>query len=235
MVLSLIKKTVETRTAQLEHDNEIEVLYRRINELEYRLENQEQYSRRTSLRFHNIRVPVDAKGNIVHPVDTDDLILKVCNDNLKINITKDDIGRSHVIGKAFNGKAQVIVRFLSYRKRELVYNAKKQLKGNEDKVFITENLTHFRTGLVKTCLELKSSNKLHAFWTSDGRIYIKQYEHSRKQLIQSMDDLLNIAHRTDRDNEIRMTSADDESKMAHANDDEPSQSVENAECENNYY
>jgi hypothetical protein len=29
-----------------------------------RLEEQEQYSRRTSLRFHNVRVPTDQKGNI---------------------------------------------------------------------------------------------------------------------------------------------------------------------------
>jgi hypothetical protein len=63
------------------------------------VENQEQYSRRTSLRFHNIKVQVDQRGKIIHPVDTDDLVLQVCNTKLGLDISKTDIGRSHVIGK----------------------------------------------------------------------------------------------------------------------------------------
>jgi hypothetical protein len=59
------------------------------------VENQEQYSRRTSLRFHNIKVPVDQRGKIIHPVDTDDLVLQVCNTKLGLDINKTDIGRSH--------------------------------------------------------------------------------------------------------------------------------------------
>jgi hypothetical protein len=53
--------------------------------IEIRVENQEQYSRRTSLRFHNIKVPVDQRGTIIHPVDTDDLVLQVCNTKLTFN------------------------------------------------------------------------------------------------------------------------------------------------------
>jgi hypothetical protein len=55
------------------------------SEIEFRrliIEGQEQYSRRTSLRFHNIKVPVDERGNVKHPVNTDELILNVCNDML---------------------------------------------------------------------------------------------------------------------------------------------------------
>jgi hypothetical protein len=33
--------------------------------IDMRLEEQEQYSGRTSLRFHNVRVPTDLKGNII--------------------------------------------------------------------------------------------------------------------------------------------------------------------------
>ena len=45
--------------------------------LEIRMENQEQYSRRKSLKLHNIQVLVDERGSIVHPVDLDKLILQV--------------------------------------------------------------------------------------------------------------------------------------------------------------
>jgi hypothetical protein len=49
---------------------EVDALYSKIIELESRIEGQEQYSRRTSLRFHNIKVPVDERGNVKHPVNT---------------------------------------------------------------------------------------------------------------------------------------------------------------------
>ena len=63
----------------LEKDKEIDSLHDIVNNLEVRLEHQEQYSRRTSLRFHNIDVPVDDRG---HPVNTDDII------SAKINLNK---------------------------------------------------------------------------------------------------------------------------------------------------
>ena len=47
-----------------EKDAEINALFNKIPELEIRVENQEQYSRRTSLRFHNIKVPVDQRGKL---------------------------------------------------------------------------------------------------------------------------------------------------------------------------
>jgi hypothetical protein len=42
---------------------EPDALFNQISELEIRVENREQYSRRTSLRFHNIKVPEDQRGN----------------------------------------------------------------------------------------------------------------------------------------------------------------------------
>jgi hypothetical protein len=39
-----------------EQDAEINALFNKISELEIRVENQEQYSMRTNLRFHNIKV-----------------------------------------------------------------------------------------------------------------------------------------------------------------------------------
>jgi hypothetical protein len=43
----------------------------KIDLIDMRLEEQEQYSRRISLRFDNVRVPTDQKGNIIQPVDTE--------------------------------------------------------------------------------------------------------------------------------------------------------------------
>lgn len=188
----LEQKVLEQGWSMKEQDAEINAIFNKISELEIRVESQEQYSRRTSLRFHNIKVPVDERGRIIHPVDTDDLVLQVCNTKLGLDISKNDIGRSHVIGKVNKGKSQVIVRFLSYRTRNSVYTNKKSLKGDPDGVFITENLTKYRTELVKRLSQLKFHRKIYTYWTSDGRIYVKKMETSRKQLVTNFEDIENI-------------------------------------------
>ncbi|CAC5369740.1 unnamed protein product [Mytilus coruscus] len=197
--LSLNKIVVENLHRLDDYNSEIGDLYQKIGLLENRLENQEQYSRRTSLRFHNIQVPVDRYGKVMHPVNTDDLILDVCNKKLDLGIQKSDISRSHVIGKVRNGKSQVIVRFISYRNREKVFSAKKGLKGDPSKIFITENLTTHRTNLVKELADLKYRHSIHAYWTNDGRIYVKKTEASMKQLILNHDDIRDLLRNNDTD------------------------------------
>ncbi|CAC5390839.1 unnamed protein product [Mytilus coruscus] len=174
--LSLNKIVVENLHRLDDYNAEIGDLYQKIGLLENRLENQEQYSRRTSLRFHNIQVPVGIIGKVIHPVNTDDLILDVCNKKLDLGIQKSDNSRSHVIGKVGNAKSQVIVRFISYRNREKEFSAKKDLKGDPSKIFITENRTTHRTKLVKELADLKYRDSIHAYWTNDGHIYVKKTE-----------------------------------------------------------
>ncbi|CAC5423874.1 unnamed protein product [Mytilus coruscus] len=135
--------------------------------MDSRLESQEQYSRRTSLRFHNIQVPVDGHGKILHPVNTDDKIRSICNNQLGLNLSINDISRSHVIGKAKYGKCQVIVRFMSYRTRDMNRPDKK-------------------------LPQMKYNNQIYAYWTSDGRIFVKRAENSRKELINSFGDISDI-------------------------------------------
>ena len=183
--IKLEHKTTEQEWTIKEQYAEINAMYNKMSGLEIRIESQEQYSRTTSLRFYNIQVPVDERGRIVHPVDTDQLILQVCNTKLGLDININDIGRSHVIGKVKNVS---IVRFLSYRIRNRVYTNKKALKGHPDGIFITE----YRTELVKKLSQLKYSKQIYTYWTSDGRIYVKQTETSRKQTINNCDDIMNF-------------------------------------------
>jgi predicted nucleic acid-binding Zn-ribbon protein len=60
---------LEETVSQLQNNNAN--LKAKIDLIDMRLEEQEQYSRRISLRFDNVRVPTDQKGNIIQPVDTD--------------------------------------------------------------------------------------------------------------------------------------------------------------------
>ena len=104
-----------------------------------------------------------------------------------------DIGRSRVIGKVTNGKSQVTFKFLSYRMRNSVYTNKKAPKGDPHGIFfISENPTKYRTELVKKLSQLKYSNQIYTYWTSDGRIYVKETETSRKQTVNNFDDIMNF-------------------------------------------
>ncbi|VDI80458.1 Hypothetical predicted protein [Mytilus galloprovincialis] len=68
---ALILKDVELNNQK----EQINSLNRKLDKIEARIEEQEQYSRRTSLRFHNVPAPTDDKGDIIKPIDTDSLIL----------------------------------------------------------------------------------------------------------------------------------------------------------------
>ena len=154
---SLLDKQVilEETVSQLQNNNAN--LKAKIDLIDMRLEEQEQYSRRTSLRFHNVRVPTDQKGNIIQPVDTDGIVLKICNKDLTVPLDIHHIGRSHPIGEAKDGKISIIVRFLTYRQRHMVFINNR----NKDKMFIAENLIKYRYDLLRQLNGMKKINKVH--------------------------------------------------------------------------
>jgi len=132
-------KCIEPLTHKTEKQSKlIDNLICRVSVLEKDLEEQQQYSRRTSLRFNNVNLPSDNRGKVIYPVDTDSLVLNICNDSLGQVISLDDIGRIHAIGQIRDGKASVIARFNSNRKRHIVYSNKRKLKNYPDRTFISE-------------------------------------------------------------------------------------------------
>ena len=166
--------------------------YGKLDKIETRVEEQEQYSRRTSLRFHNVPAPTDDKGDIIKPIDTDSLILGICHNQLKLKLDTRDIGRSHPIGEIKDGKISINVRFLSYRQRQLVFSNKRKLKCNTNKTFITENLTKHRYNLLYRLNTLREKGQINSFWTHDGSIMIKQSENSRPKVVISRQDIYTL-------------------------------------------
>jgi hypothetical protein len=65
----------------------------KISNIEKRLEEQEQYSRRTSLRFNNVRVPTNGNNVVKTPIDTDSLVHGICKNQLGVMLNLTDIGR----------------------------------------------------------------------------------------------------------------------------------------------
>lgn len=71
------------------------------------------------MRFKNVHVPTGDDGNIIKHIDADIMVLGICKNKLKINLNTTDTGQSHPIGEVRDGEFSIIIRFLSYRQRQL--------------------------------------------------------------------------------------------------------------------
>ena len=126
----------------------------------------------------------------------DEIVVNTVRNMLKVSISVDDIERAHRLGKPnTHGNCPIIVKFKSYQTKARVYSAKSQLKGNREKILLTEDLTKINHSVVVRLLELPSPNQIHAFWTQDGKIYFKSTEEERPVRVRSISVLPDVKKR----------------------------------------
>ena len=136
---------------------------KRIDELENVTDRQEQYSRRNCLLVHGITETKDE--------NTDKIVIDLVNDKLGVNVTENDIDRSHRIGEKKDDSTKsrpIIVKLVRHNTRKKIFDNKKRLKGTG--VSLTESLT------ARRMKELKKARDEHGFtnvWTTDGKILVK--------------------------------------------------------------
>jgi len=135
-----------------------------------RTDELEQYQRRNNIRLFGIKEVKDE--------NTDEVVLKLCREQLGVELPEGAICRSHRTGKmpsipGEDGKKRhrpIIVRFTSYQHRRLVFNAKKRLKGSG--IVIREDLTSRRLEVYRRAAAQFGGKKT---WTQDGRVlYLDQ-------------------------------------------------------------
>lgn len=167
---------------------EIAKLVETVDNLSIKLDDLEQYGRRSSLRLFN--VPADPD------LSCDKIVVNTVKNMLKVPISVDDIERAHRLGKPnTHGNCPIIVKFKSYQTKARVYSAKSQLRGNREKIFLTEDLTKINHSTVVRLLELRSANQIYAFWTQDGKIYFKSTEEERPVRVRSISVLPDVKKR----------------------------------------
>jgi hypothetical protein len=137
------------------------------NECELKIDDLEQYGRRTCLRVFGIP---EKSGE-----STDNIVIKLCKERLDVDLKIDDIHRSHRVGRLqqpgqqeSKGKDRhrpIIIRFDGYRTRQRVFAAKKALKGTG--ITIREDLTRHRLALFNAAADRYGIRNV---WTIDGRI-----------------------------------------------------------------
>ena len=72
----------------------------------------------------------------------DEIVVNPMRNMIKVPIFVDNIERAHRLWKPnTHGNCPIIVKFKSYQTKARVYSAKSKLKGNREKIFLTEDLT----------------------------------------------------------------------------------------------
>lgn len=181
-VAAIVVKQLDDRFEQLLKkytalENRVNTLEREKEELNKKVDFLEQYTRRNSVRVFGI--PEKKNEN------TDELVLEVFNNNLGLQITAENVDRSHRVG-AYNPVSKkprgIIVKFTSYRYRNLVFQNKKKLKGT--KLTIKEDLTRNRLEVLNCAADQFGYKNV---WTRDGAVCINN--NGKKHICQNMHEL----------------------------------------------
>ena len=167
----LQKELEDVRAKAEEREAEIEELY----DLQDKLE---QYTRKQSLEIHGIPESVYSS--------TEEAVIKVA-EALDVEIGPEDIDISHKLHS--QGEKPIIVKFTSHKAKSRLYKRRTGLKNIKlsdlfptassaarvegKKIFINENLTSYRKGLVKKANEKRRQGMLVSVWTLDGKVFVK--------------------------------------------------------------
>jgi myosin heavy subunit len=188
-----LKKSVDSLKKKVEEQD------RNINELYGQQDDLEQYTRKHTLEIHGI--PEDLY------TATEDVVIKL-GERLNVPITNEDIDISH---KLFSGKNQpkgIIVKFLSHKKKAQLYRKRTELKNvkisdlfpdcstadvvQSTRIFINENLTQYRRGIMKKANKMRRDGMIQSVWSLDGKLYVKTSPSGTPIRICCEDDLNNL-------------------------------------------
>lgn len=167
----------------------LKILRESIEKVETRVDEVEQYSRRNCILLHGVPETAAEEPCAV--------VCDVFKNKLGLDIKILDIDRAHRLGRngqnsnrtaadiVKEGSRPIIVKFVSYASRALVFKQKVKLKGT--KIFITESLTKHRLQLYKMT---KEKFGIRNVWTSDGRIVINV--NNRKYFVSHKSELTSV-------------------------------------------
>ncbi|ELU05252.1 hypothetical protein CAPTEDRAFT_206882 [Capitella teleta] len=143
-------------------------------------DDQEQYSRRTSIRITGL------------PENNDENVSDLVNDLFKTVNINPVINRVHRVGPKDQNKnrsRQVLCQFTTYPDKYQVMIRKKAIRGSHPSVFICEDLTRTRSRIAYLAREKKRQKKVADVWTADGRGCVK--DNAGKSLDKILDNLKN--------------------------------------------
>lgn len=152
-IIQNVYQHFEDKMEQLQQDKQL---------LEEKIDRLEQYSRRNNVRLFGIQ-EMDNEN-------VEEKVISIFKSKLNINIRAEDIDRMHRTGKKVaNQHRPIIIKFISYRTKQLVLSNKKKFKGTG--YGLQEDLTAKRLIYFK---EVQRKVGRKNVWTRDGLIFIQK-------------------------------------------------------------
>lgn len=175
-VLQAIEQKFDEQKKELDSlKDKVKSLEAQKNENEQKIDKLEQYTRRNSLRVFGIKESMNE--------NLEDKVLQFFKNQLNEDIKMEQVDRMHRVGKFKNGGTRaIIIKFVSYQHRAIIFGRKRMLKGSG--YLIKEDLTADRVKLLKSA-ETKFGRK--NTWSKDGKIYVSA--NNAIKLISSFKDL----------------------------------------------
>nr|KAG5703329.1 hypothetical protein BaRGS_025571 [Batillaria attramentaria]KAG5710831.1 hypothetical protein BaRGS_026982 [Batillaria attramentaria] len=189
------KEIVDLKQEILGLKEQVQEKDRQILQLTDRLDEQEQYSRRNSVRIATI--PESTGEN------TDEIVMKVA-ESIGVTLDRRDIDRSHRVGKKTSptdtSARPILVKFSTYRAKEAVMKARRGLAKVDatsvfpavdwptlskaassngqpalaHRIYVNEDLTSARADLAAKARALKKKGKVEDTWVRDGLVFLKR-------------------------------------------------------------
>ena len=169
-----LNKKLETNTKEIgKSKDENYKLKQALSLAVYNVDALEQYGRRENIRIHGVAEKINSSKD-----DGEEVVANIAAE-LGIAVNECDIQRGHRLVKKKKSpgskQRQIIVRFISYQKRNELLHAKKSLKGskNYSTTFLTEDLTPLRLKLLNY-VKYECNDKFVLCHSRNGRIRMKK-------------------------------------------------------------
>lgn len=174
-----LRQTIVEKNIQIQElENNQKLICEDMDEIRIGLNEAEQYSRRNAIRITNVPTlpPTTPERELALSLVTffNEHVLKTGVNPDTSPIVVEDIERCYQVGKYRNGGMSVIVKFSVYRTKQRIFQAKSNLKGDQYKRFITEDLTYYNQSLMKTLLDHRRQRVIVSVWSRDGVIFAKK-------------------------------------------------------------
>ena len=158
-----------------EIDMNITELEDKYSQLSAELDNLEQYTRRTNIRLYGI--PENEEEN------TDVLAMNFFKDELNVPVAKEDISRSHRIGRKSSPTSgrkprPIIVRLARHNTKVELLTRRRLLKEKRRPFNIQEDLTLSRRKILTYLSQDIEEGIISKVWTIDGTIFLRPSSHS---------------------------------------------------------
>ena len=172
-----------------------------LNDLEMRMDELEQYSRRDCVVFTGPDLPPDEEKEI-----TTDLVIKMAKEKLNVDLKATDISVSHRLGKpkapdstnqASNLKPAARPIIVKLVRRSLKYDLTNACIKKKASISVNESLTPRRLTLMRSILAVRKQHKqkFKQCYSSEGRIFVLLHNSMQKFCITSHASLMDFLGR----------------------------------------